>query len=234
MGYCNHPFVTQTNEALNQANSAPKSVYYSSSTSLNTRVALVIGTHNIGHLPFFTTYFESLGLDVGPSLAQFLEQKQSKKEAKRKYQWLPSTKMKRSQQQQKNREEVYKERIDTSYDAGVGLMAGIQKKRRVEKDKGNSTEERCKCGSNSHRQTTHQNCLLRQQKGPPPPIPTLGTTQHQPGPPPHIPTLGTTQHQPGPPPHIPILATTQLGPPLVTTPSPAAPQPNPHKNQRTT
>jgi hypothetical protein len=31
---------------------------------------------------------------------------------------------------------VYKERTDTSYGAGVGLMAGIQKKRRIEKDKG--------------------------------------------------------------------------------------------------
>jgi len=134
------------------------------------------------------------------------------------YQTIITTAMNHGITIQKNREEVYKERIDTSYGAGVGLMAGIQKKRRVEKDKGNSTEERCKCGSNSHRQTTHRNCLLRQQKGPPPPIPTLGTTQHQ----------------PGPPPHIPILATTQLGPPLVTTPSPAAPQPNPHKNQRTT
>jgi len=98
MGYCNHPSDMQTNEALNQAiaNSAPKSVCYSSSTSLNTRVVLVIGTHNMGHLPFFTTYFESLGLDIGPSLAEFLERKQSKKEAKRKYQRLPSTKMKRS------------------------------------------------------------------------------------------------------------------------------------------
>jgi len=35
MGFCNYPFDTQTNEALNQAitNSAPKSVCYSSSTS---------------------------------------------------------------------------------------------------------------------------------------------------------------------------------------------------------
>jgi len=56
MGYCNHPFDTQTNGALNQsiANSAPKSVCYSSMTSLNTRVALVMGIHNLGRLPFFS------------------------------------------------------------------------------------------------------------------------------------------------------------------------------------
>jgi hypothetical protein len=77
LGYCNLPFDTQTNEALNQAkaNPTPNSVCYSSLSSLNTRVALVIGTHYMDHLPFFTTYFESLGLDVGPSLPRFLEQK---------------------------------------------------------------------------------------------------------------------------------------------------------------
>jgi len=109
---------------------------------------------------------------------------------------------------------VYKERIDSSYGAGVGLTAGIQKKRRVEKDKGNSTEERCKCGSNSHRWTTHQDCPLRRQKGPSPAILIPTTTQHQPGPPPPILIPTTTQHQPGPPP--PIIPTTtqhQPGPP---------------------
>jgi hypothetical protein len=121
---------------------------------------------------------------------------------------------------------VYKERIDSSYGAGVGLTAGIQKKRRVEKDKGNSTEERCKCGSNSHRWTTHQDCPLRRQKGPSPAILIPTTTQHQPGPPPPILIPTTMQHQPGPPPPILIPTTTQHGPPLVTMSSPAVPRPH--------
>jgi hypothetical protein len=60
MSYCNHPFDTQTNEALNQAIAkvAPKSVCYSSTTSLNARIALVIGVHNLGHLPFFSILFD--------------------------------------------------------------------------------------------------------------------------------------------------------------------------------
>jgi hypothetical protein len=107
MGYGNHPFDTQTNKALNQsiANSAPKSVCYSSTKSLNTWVALVIGIHNLGHLHFFT-YFQSIGLQLGGSLTRFLAWKQSKKESKRKYQRLPSTKVQRSKQQQKKREEL--------------------------------------------------------------------------------------------------------------------------------
>jgi hypothetical protein len=135
MGYCNHPFVTQTNEALNQsiAYSVPKSVCYSSTTSLNTRVALVIGIHNLGHLRFFPTYFQLVGLELGGSLTRFLARKESKKESKRKYQRLPTTKVQQSKEQQKNREDIYKERIDTSYGAGVGLTAGITKRRRIEK-----------------------------------------------------------------------------------------------------
>ena len=113
-------------------------------------------------------------------------------------------------------------------------MARLEKKRRVEKDKGNSTKERCKCGSNSHRWTTHQDCPLRRQKGPSPPILIPTTTQHQPGPPPPIiPTttqhqpgppppilIPTTQHQPGPPPPILIPMTTQHGPPRAVAETP--------------
>jgi len=86
MGYCNHTFDTQTNEALNQsiANVAPKSVCYSSTTSLNGRIALVIGIHNYGHLPFITSYFDMVGVTVGNSLAGFLEKKTETKTIEKK------------------------------------------------------------------------------------------------------------------------------------------------------
>jgi len=55
MSYCNHPYDTQTNEALNQviATVALKSVCYSGSISLLSRIALVIGIHNRGYYNFF-------------------------------------------------------------------------------------------------------------------------------------------------------------------------------------
>jgi hypothetical protein len=161
MAYCNHPFDTQTNEALNQAiaNVAPKSVCYSSTVSLNARIALVIGIHNMGHLPFFTTYMRAVGVDMGRILTDFLRKKQDRKEQKRNYQKRVTSKVKRSRQQQKQREQVFQERTDKSYGTGIGLTAGMPKKRKAEDDIG--TVKECKCGSSSHKRTTHRDCPLR-------------------------------------------------------------------------
>jgi hypothetical protein len=76
MTFFNHPYDMQTNEALNQAitNSAPKSVCYSSSISLYTRIALVISIHNQGHLSLFTKLLCELGVLMTAPLAGFLEQ----------------------------------------------------------------------------------------------------------------------------------------------------------------
>jgi hypothetical protein len=67
--------------------------------------------------------------------------------------------VKRSRQQQKQREQVFQERTDKSYGTGVGLTAGMPKKRKAEGDIG--TVKECKCGSSSHKRTTHRDCSLR-------------------------------------------------------------------------
>jgi hypothetical protein len=109
-----------------------------------------------GTYVFFLTYFQLVGLELGGSLTRFLERKESKKEFKRKYQRLPTTKVRRSKEQQKNREDIYKERIDTSYGAGVGLTAGITKRRKIEKNETTAVAEvKCKCGRVHHKRTTH-------------------------------------------------------------------------------
>jgi hypothetical protein len=163
MAYCNHPFDTQTNEALNQSIAivAPKSICYSSTTSLNSRIALVIGIHNMGHLPFFMLYFHTVGVDMGPTLTSFLSKKHSRKLRKRNYQKKISTKVKRSKQHQKQREEVFQDRTDKSYGTGVGLTAGMSKKREVEGDIAGG--QGCKCGSTTHKRTTHRDCPLRKE-----------------------------------------------------------------------
>jgi hypothetical protein len=164
MGYCNHPFDTQTNEALNQAIAkvAPKSVCYSSTTSLNARIALVIGVHNLGHLPFFSILFDKIGVEMGNNLSLFLKRKQTKKEAKQQYQKQGSTKIKRSQQQQKTRQQIFLERTNASYGSGIGLTAGITKKRKrgAMKEMNNKKDNTCKCGSTTHKRTTHKDCTL--------------------------------------------------------------------------
>jgi hypothetical protein len=105
MRYCNHPQDTQTNEALNQAiaNSAPKSVCYSGSISLYSRVALVIGIHNMGHSEYFTALFAELGVAMTSNLAKFLTYKQNMKERKKNYVRRLDLKVARSKKQKNTR-----------------------------------------------------------------------------------------------------------------------------------
>jgi hypothetical protein len=85
MQYCNHPYDTQTNEALNQsiANVSPKSVCYSSLISLYSRIALVIGTHNQGYKKFYNNLFSELGITMSLLLSNYLERKDEKKGKKK-------------------------------------------------------------------------------------------------------------------------------------------------------
>ena len=128
MGYCNHPYDTQTNESLNQAIAtlAPKNTCYSGTISLYSRIALVIGIHNLGHVKHFNVLFETLGMAMTHNLMVHLDGKQRKKQKKQEYQRRLDVKVRRSQTQKKSREEVFKERTDNSYGTGVGLTAGIK------------------------------------------------------------------------------------------------------------
>jgi hypothetical protein len=86
MEYFNHPYDTQTNEALNQviATVAPKNVCYSGSISLMSHIAIVIGIHNYGHSYFFDCIFRQLGIMMTTMLARFLNQKETRKDYKKK------------------------------------------------------------------------------------------------------------------------------------------------------
>jgi hypothetical protein len=128
MSYCNHFFDTQTNEALNcaVANMAPKSVYYSSTISLFSRVALVTGMHNMGHVNFIKSLFSSIVMAMSKGLVAFLDSKEKKRESKRAYKHRIDVKRSRARQQAKNCQQIFKERKDNSYGAGVGLTAGIK------------------------------------------------------------------------------------------------------------
>ena len=110
MGYCKHLFDTQTNESLNEsiANVAPKNVCYSNSISLFSRVSIVIGVHNLGYSNFFHSVFEELTMSWS-NISEYLKRKHDKKEKRRSYQQKFDVKVRRSKQQKKSREEVYKE-----------------------------------------------------------------------------------------------------------------------------
>lgn len=71
---CWHIFDSQTNEAMNFAVSrrAPKSRTYATTLSLQNRVMITVGEHNVGVLQYWTQIFESMNITVGSSLRQFL------------------------------------------------------------------------------------------------------------------------------------------------------------------
>jgi hypothetical protein len=168
MRYCNHPFDTQTNESLNEsiARLAPKSVCYSGTNSLNSRIAIVIGIHNLGYHDFFSKVLQGVTVPLSSSthLSLYLQSKDKRKEWKRNYDRKLSVKLSRSKQQRKSRQEIFLERTDNSYGPGVGLMAGINKRQKVAQtrnDEGTTKQfKNCKCGSTTHQRPTHRDCKL--------------------------------------------------------------------------
>jgi hypothetical protein len=87
MEYCNHCFDTQTNESLNEAIAtvAPKNVCYSNIISLYSRIALVIGIHNLGYQQIFSQLFGELLMSLN-NLSCYLKARDNKKEQRRSYQ----------------------------------------------------------------------------------------------------------------------------------------------------
>jgi hypothetical protein len=164
MAYCNHPYDTQTNEALNQsiATVAPKSTCYSGTVSLYSRIGLIIGIHNLGYTNMFRHIFQIHEMNMTRPLTQYLEKKEHRKGVKRKYERKLEVKLARSQKQKKSRQEVFNERTDKSYGAGVGLQAGIKSKQitRQQNKMSMNGDKRCKCGSTTHLRTTHKSCPL--------------------------------------------------------------------------
>jgi hypothetical protein len=82
-----------------------------------------------------------------------------KKEWKRSYQKRCDVKVTRSKAQKK-RQEVFAKRTDKSYRPCAGLNAGIQGKRKREME----GDGKCKCGSSSHKRTTHKDCPMNKKR----------------------------------------------------------------------
>jgi len=209
MAYCNHFFDTQTNESLNEsiANVAPKNVCYSNSVSLFSRVALVIGCHNLGYSRFFHDVFDEIGMSWTSTMSGYLNKRDKKKEKRKVYQQKFEVKLRRSQQQKKSREEVYKERVDKSYGPGVALTSVPTKKRKAQTET-DKTKRSCKCGSTTHQRTTHKDCPLKHGPQLITPLPNMPpTTSQAAAPPPQTPWLSnpppTTYQAAAPPPQTP-------------------------------
>ena len=75
-----HPHSKQPNESLNMRlrKLAPKHKNYSRTNSLDYRVDMVAGHHNIGHYAYYNSVFEKLKLTVDSNLNSFLTSKDEK------------------------------------------------------------------------------------------------------------------------------------------------------------
>ena len=162
--------------------------------------------------------------NVIQQLILLLNARDTKKEQRRSYQQKFDVKVRRSKQQKKSREEVYKERLDTSYGPGVGLMAGMcstvkETSSRTQETVGkhkkrktiNGTTKQCKCGSSTHQRTSHKDCPMKCAGPPnncggrwaPPPLNAPPTTNECQGRRALLPPNGITPLAAPPPPNAP-------------------------------
>ena len=77
IGQCKHEFETQVNEGMNTcvAKYAPKGRHYSKTVSLEARVKVVAGIYNVGYHFFWTEIMKELGIDIEPSVEEYLLKK---------------------------------------------------------------------------------------------------------------------------------------------------------------
>ena len=122
-----HPHSTQCNESLNMrlCELAPKHKNYSRTKSLDYRVDMVAGHHNVGHHSFYTQVFETLSLNVDSNLSSFLKAKDAKRRRKKEHDVKPESKRhRRYRWQAKDQAQLLKlETADAkmgTYESGIG------------------------------------------------------------------------------------------------------------------
>eukprot|EP00957_Ditylum_brightwellii_P100653 7672009-Ditylum_brightwellii.AAC.1 len=77
-----HGSSSQRNEGTNNNTNtkAPKIRVYSSISSLQDRVATMVGEHNIGHTNYYALLFAMVGIYLLPSISFFLQRHQGRKQ----------------------------------------------------------------------------------------------------------------------------------------------------------
>ena len=89
-----HPHTTQCNESLNMrlVELAPKHKNYSRTESLNYRVDMVTGHHNVGHFSYYNSVFRALNLKMDERLDCFLNLKDFTRKCKKEHDETPESK----------------------------------------------------------------------------------------------------------------------------------------------
>ena len=121
-----HNWNTQKNEALNTSVSfyAPKNKTYSTTQSLDTRVAIAAGVQILGYSGFWCRVFEMFEMTVDDNLLQSLIQRDLAKTNKTKREQSKEGKMRKSDGKYKKFNKAQQEALD-SYSAGLGYESGL-------------------------------------------------------------------------------------------------------------
>ena len=122
-----HPHSTQPNESLNMrlCELAPKHKNYSRKKSLDYRVDMVAGHHNVGHYAYYNSVFKKLNLTIDSNLNSFLTSKDAKRRRKKDHDIKPDSKRhRRYRWQAKDQAQLLK--LNTAdikmgtYESGIG------------------------------------------------------------------------------------------------------------------
>ena len=164
------PFTTQGNESLNMrgAELAPKFKNYSRTKSLDYRVQMVIGHHNIGMFEFYTRVFKELGITVNKNLAEYLRNRESRKNWKKGYDANPKSKRRRKfKHEAKDKEELLRlaaqgPKVGT-YQSGVAMKQNQGNDKKTPRKRKKASP--CTCGGEKqHFYRSSQFCLFRKSK----------------------------------------------------------------------
>ena len=160
-----HEAHTQTNESLNMraAELAPKFKNYSRTTSLNFRINIVIGHHNMGFTAFYTELFRNLGISLDSCLADWLQSRDARRS--KRIVLHASAKYKRERKfkwKAKSQREVLLERARDAktgtYKSGTAMEGKKDNPKRSRKRKAMNP---CACGgAQKHFYRNSKHCLL--------------------------------------------------------------------------
>ena len=162
-----HPYNTQCNESLNMrlVELAPKHKNFSRTKSLNYRVSMVVGHHNVGMHQFYRRVFELLKLNLDPALEDWLVSKQKHKEWKQIHDKKPEQKrVRKYKREAKEQKELFEEETagpkSGTHQAGIA-MDGIAtpKEGKAGRRKTKRKLVPCNCGGKiKHFRRSSQHC----------------------------------------------------------------------------
>ena len=166
-----HPFTTQLNESLNMraAETAPKCKNYSRTASLDYRISIVVGVHNIGSHDFFQRVFQDLGIEYDDAIASWFLGKDSTKMKKKMRDTTPHAKRRRKHRYlAKERDELLLERTKDvkmgTYGSGIGLAEGNENVHAKDADVSLRKRGYCTCGgSKKHKNRNSKYCMTNKK-----------------------------------------------------------------------